>query len=114
MARSKLCAAVALGLLTWAAPAHGQNAVLKATATGNPQLKSIQAISFAPQGVLLIGDGKGAQVVAVETGDTTPRKWTSPEIAKVNDRLGGRLGTTGKGVQINRLAVNPASGTAYF
>jgi hypothetical protein len=114
MARSKLCAAVALGLLAWAAPAYGQNAVLKATATGNPQLKSIQAISFAPQGVLLIGDGKGAQVVAVATGDTTARKWTRPEIAKVNEQLAGRLGTTGKGIQINRLAVNPASGTAYF
>jgi hypothetical protein len=116
MARSKLggLAAAVLGLLAWAAPAHAQNPVLKATASGDPQVKSIQAISFAPQGVLLIGDGKGRQLVAVETGDTTPRKWTRNEVARIDEQLAGRLGTTAKGIAITRLAVNPASGTAYI
>src|SRR5262249_48078045 len=113
MARRKLCtaAALALGLLAWAAPAHAQNAVLKTTATGNPQIQSIQCISFAPQGVLLIGDGKGRQVVAVQTGDTTPQKWTRTEIPNIDEQLAGRLGTTRKGITVKRLAVNPASPT---
>jgi hypothetical protein len=116
MARRKLgtAAALALGLLAWAAPAHAQNPVLKTTATGNPQIKSIQAISFGPQSVLLIGDGKGRQVVAVATGDTTPQKWTRTEIPNIDEQLAGRLGTTRKGITIKRLAVNPASGTAYI
>ena len=116
MIRTKLggLVAVALGLLAWAAPAHAQNTILKAAASGDPQVKSIQAISFAPQGVLLIGDGKGRQIVAVETGDTTPHKWTRNEVAKIDEQLAGRLGTTAKGITISRLAVNPASGTAYL
>ena len=115
MARRKLCtvAALALGLLAWAAPARAQNAVLKSTATGDPQIQSIQCLSFGPQGVLLIGDGKGRQVVAVATGDTTPQKWTRTEIPNIDEQLAGRLGTTRKGITIKRLAVNPASGTAY-
>jgi hypothetical protein len=116
MARRKLCtaAALALGLLAWAAPAHAQSAVLKATATGDPQIQSIQCISFAPQGVLLIGDGKGRQVVAIQTGDTTPQKWSRTEIPNIDEQLAGRLGTTRKGIAVKRLAVNPASGTAYI
>ena len=114
MARKLYAAALALGLLAWAAPAHAQNTVLKTTATGNPQLKSIQAISFGPQGILLIGDGKGRQVVAIATGDTTLQKWTRPEIANIDEQLAGRIGTTRKGIEIKRLAVNPASGKAYI
>ncbi len=106
-------AALALALLAWTAPARAQGPVIKATATGDPQLKSIEAIAFAPQGVLLIGDGKGAQLVAVETGDTTPQKWTRSEIPNIDRHLAERLGTTAKGIQVNRLAVNPASGKAY-
>ena len=37
---------------------------------GNPGIKSIEAIAFGPNGLLLIGGG--ARVVAVETGDTSP------------------------------------------
>jgi hypothetical protein len=116
MARNKLggAAAVVLGLLAWTAPARAQGPVLKATATGDPQIKSIEAIAFAPQGVLLIGDGKGAQLVAVETGDTTLQKWTRNEIPKIDQHLAERLGTNAKGIQLTRLAVNPASGKAYF
>ena len=33
-------------------------------------LQSAGALAFAPNGVLLIGDSAGGQIVAVETGDT--------------------------------------------
>jgi hypothetical protein len=101
---------VAFALTTLSAQAQ----TLKDPVTGNPGVKSIEAISFAPDGVLLIGDGKGNQVVAVDTGDTKEIKWTKTEIAKIQDELAGRLGAAGKDVQILKLAVNPASHTAYF
>jgi hypothetical protein len=117
MARSKRWAAaagVALGLLALTVPVYGQNAILKSTATGDPQVKSIEAIGFGPQGVLLIGDSRGRQVVAVDTGDTTPKPWSKVEIPNIADKLAARIGTNAKGIEILKLAVNPASFTAYF
>jgi hypothetical protein len=94
-----------------AAPAQ---TLLKNPTTGNPNVKSVDAISFGPQGLLLIGDSKGRQLVAVDTGDTKPLNWTKTEVAGIKDQLAGRIGTTAKGIEINKLAVNPASHTAYF
>jgi hypothetical protein len=110
------CAAVltALVLGLGAATASAQTTVLKDPANGTPELKSIDAIAFAPGGVLLIGDGKGKQVVAVDTRDATQTPWTKTEMKAIKDDLGGRLGTTGKDIEIVKVAVNPASQTAYL
>ncbi len=78
---------------------------------GNPKIKTIEAIAFAPKGVLLIGGG--AQVVSVETGDTTPMKWSKTEIADIDQLLAGKLGLQAKDIEVRKLAVNPASGKAY-
>src|SRR5438270_14067980 len=117
MARSKrwaVAAGVALALLALTVPAYGQGTILKSTATGDPQVQSIEALAFGPGGVLLIGDSRGAQVVAVDTGDTMPKPWSKVELPRVDEKLAGRLGTTARGIEILKLAVNPASFTAYF
>lgn len=116
MARTKTLSAlaVALGLLCLPLAVQAQTNVLKNTVTGNPEIKSIEAISFAPGGVLLIGDSKGAQVVAIDTGDTQSKSWTKTERANINEELAGRLGTKAKNIQIMKMAVNPASQTAYI
>jgi hypothetical protein len=79
---------------------------------GNPNLKTIEAIAFGPKGLLLIGGG--AQVVSVETGDTTPAKWSQTEIDAIDKVLAGKLGLAPKDIEIRKLAVNPASGKAYI
>src|SRR5260370_28731007 len=81
---------------------------------GDPGIKSIEAIAFGPDGLLLIGDGKGAQVVAIETGDLKTIQWTKTEIANIKDHLAGRLGTTASGIDILKMAVNPASHKVYI
>jgi hypothetical protein len=81
---------------------------------GDPGIKSIEAIAFGPDGLLLIGDGKGAQVLAIETGDLAPVKWSKTEIANIKEQLAGRLGTTASGIDILKLAVNPASHKVYI
>src|SRR5437773_7340690 len=91
------------------APALAQSNPLKNPDQGSPAVQSIEAISFAPDGVLLIGDGKGRQVVAVDTGDTTQTKWTKTEIANIQGELAGRLGAMANDIQILKVAVNPAS-----
>jgi hypothetical protein len=79
---------------------------------GNPKIKTIEAIAFGPDGLLLIGGG--AQVVTVETGDTKEIAWSKTEIAGIDQLLAGKLGMTAKDLQIQKIAVNPASRKAYI
>ncbi|MCI0377089.1 MAG: hypothetical protein L0215_05760 [Gemmataceae bacterium] len=105
MLRWTLCLAAAVCML---AP------VAASADTGNPGLKSIQALAFGPDGLLIIGDGAGAQIVSVETGDKTATQWTKSQPGDIKEQLAGRLGTNANGINILKLAVNPASQTAYF
>src|SRR5262245_2307068 len=80
---------------------------------GDPKVKSIDAISFGNDGLLLIADSKGAQVVAVETGDLAETKWAKTEIEGIDQLLAGKLGLMAKDIQILKVAVNPNSRKAY-
>src|ERR1700681_3039417 len=91
---------VAVAMLGFALAARADSTLLKGAATGNPEIKSIEAICFGPQGLLLIGDGQGNQVVAVDTGDTTAQTWSQTEVKNIKDELAGRVGTTAKGIAI--------------
>jgi hypothetical protein len=79
---------------------------------GNPKLKSIEAIRFGPNGLLLIGGG--SDVVSVETGDTKEAgTWSKTEITNIDSVLAGKLGLAAADIEIRRIAVNPASKKVY-
>jgi len=78
---------------------------------GNPKLKSIEAIRFGPNGLLIIGGG--SEVVTVETGDTKETSWTKTDIADFDQLLAGKLGLKANDIEIKRIAVNPASRKLY-
>ena len=101
-------------LLTGSAISGEAADVLRKTATGTPELKSINVIEFAPGGVLLIGDGTASQILAVQTGDTKAVKQPEAKIEGIAAKLAASMGTTAKGIEIVDLAVNPASGRVYF
>jgi hypothetical protein len=105
MSMLRTCFVLAAALVV-AAPVAAQQA-------GTPAVKSIEAIAFGPEGLLLIGDSKGAQVVTVQTGDTKAREWSVKEVADIKGQLAGRLGAMASGIEIQKMAVNPASNTAY-
>jgi hypothetical protein len=105
---------IAVALLALAVPAYAKSSALKSSVTGNPKLQSIDVIAFAPQGLLLIGDGRGAQIIAVDTGDTAPKGSTHAAVDNIDEKLAGRIGTKPAGIEILHLAVNPASGVAYI
>src|SRR5262249_32212130 len=79
---------------------------------GNPKIKTIEAIAFGPDGLLLIAGG--SQVVSVETGDTKPSAWSKTEIANIDQLLASKLGLDAKDIEVRKLAVNPASHKAYI
>src|SRR5689334_3988851 len=103
MMRSFFAAAVLLGVAAFAQADQG-----------NPKVKSIDALAFGPDGLLVIGDSKGSAVVTVETGDIKETAWAKTEIAGIDQVLAAKLGLTAKDVQIQKIAVNPASRKAYI
>jgi len=96
----------------------GAIAAIGLTATAAPgdtaKLQSAGALAFAPNGVLLIGDSAGAQVFAVETGDTAKGGSGKVEIADLTGKIAAMLGTTADQVAVNDVAVNPISGSVYL
>jgi len=78
---------------------------------GNPKLKSIEAIRFGPNGLLLIGGG--SDVVTVETGDTKETTWTKTDLTGIDGLLAGKLGLKSGDIEIRRIAINPASHKLY-
>ena len=116
MSKPNLFQSVAAALAVAFSLAHSAHSAspIKAATVGTPAVEGINVISFAPAGVLLIGDGRGAQLIAVETGDTTLTPWTVARVDKIDEKLAAKLGTTAAGIEILHLAVNPASHTAYI
>lgn len=78
---------------------------------GNPKLKTIEAIRFGPNGLLIVGGG--SDVVTIETGDTKETTWSKTEVANIDEVLAGKLGLKAKDIEIVRIAVNPASKKLY-
>ena len=82
---------------------------------GTPDLKSAGPMAFGPEGILFIGDAKGAAVFAVRSGD----KSGDPSKVKINiENLPGKLaevfGVDAKEIQINDMVANPFSGNVYL
>ncbi len=81
---------------------------------GTPDLKMAGPLAFGPDGILFIGDPQGAAIFAVATGDTKAGPGGALKVDGIDDKIGAMLGTNAKGILINDLAVNPASGKAYL
>ena len=99
-------------LVGWIANATAKP-VVATSVVGNPELGRIDVLSFAPGGVLLIGDGAKRQVVAILTEDVQPVGRVSG-MKGVNSQLALLLGAPADGVELIDMAVNPASGRIYL
>lgn len=88
--------------------------VTKSFVTGTPDILSINAIAFGPQGVLFVGDSKHASVFAIETGDINDAKEAGDVSVEGFDvKLAATLGTTVDQIEIQDIAVNPLSRKVY-
>jgi hypothetical protein len=82
---------------------------------GKPDLKSAGPLAFGPDGILFVGDAKGAAIFAIDTGDKPESAEAGAlKVAKVDTQVAALLGTTADKILINSLAVNPASGAAFL
>ena len=81
---------------------------------GTPELKSAGPIAFGPDGVLFVADPWGAAVFAIDSGDKGPAVKGEFSVEKIDAKVAALLGTTASEIEIQDLAVNPASGNAYL
>lgn len=80
---------------------------------GTPEIKSISALTFGPDGVLFIGDSKSATVFAVDTKDAGNTQVPAVEIKNIDQKIAALLGTEAQNITIQDIAVNPVSKSVY-
>jgi hypothetical protein len=82
---------------------------------GAAELKSAGPLAFGPDGILFVGDAKGATVFAIGTGDTkgNPTK-VDLNISGLNSKVADLLGVNADKITINDLAVNPLTGNVFL
>jgi hypothetical protein len=83
--------------------------------TGTPDIKSISAMTFGPNGILFIGDSKSATIFAVDTKDKAlVDKPAAMNLKNFDQKIAAVLGTEAKNLRILDMAVNPLSKTVYL
>ncbi len=80
---------------------------------GTPQIESMNALAFGPEGILFIGDSKSAKVYAVDTEEEKIKEAKEVRIANFDHEVAGALGTTADKISIQDMAVNPLSKAIY-
>lgn len=89
--------------------AHGDDS------TEAPEIQSMNALAFGPEGVLFVGDGKGGAVFAIDVADSEPGEVKEGlSVRDIETKIGAVLGTTADQVMIHDLAVHPVSRKVYL
>lgn len=108
----RLVPCVIAGLLVSMSAAFGAEWGLK---EGSPDIKSAGPLAFGPDGILFVGDAKGATVFAIGTADTKgdPSK-VAINVSGVNAKVAELLGVNADKIAIVDLAVNPLTGNVFL
>lgn len=106
----------ALTLLTaMAVSSVGNAANLWQLKEGTPDLKSAGTLAFGPDGIIFVGDQKGAAVFAIDTGEAKGKASASElNVDGVADQVAKALHVSAKDVSVNDLAVNPSTGQIFL
>jgi hypothetical protein len=114
MRKPILLSLVSLGLLLCCQAANADD-VTQGCKKGDVKLESAGPLAFGPEGILFVGDARGAAIVALATGDTKG----DPEakdynLERIDVGVAGALGVEPNQILINDVAVNPLSGNVYL
>jgi len=106
---------VIAALFTVAATYNDSDSLTKDFVSGDTGIRSINSLSFGPEGILFIGDSDNAAIYALDTKDKS-LKAAADNIAvdKFDEKVAEVLGTTVDNIWISDMAVNPVSKTPYF
>ena len=71
-------------------------------------------MAFGPDGILFVGDSLGAQIVAIDTGDTKAVATGSVHVQGIDSKIAAALGTTADQISIKDVVTNPVSKNVYI
>lgn len=101
-----------LGFTLTATP---DNSLTEDFITGNPEVKSVNALAFGPQGILFIGDSRQAAIIAVDTKDNQAQEAPeSIDLKNIDQLIAALVGTIADDIVIQDMAVNPVSKKIYL
>ena len=81
---------------------------------GNPEIQSVNALAFGPEGILFIGDSKRAEIFALDTRDETMAEASDISMDQVDQKIAALLGTAADAIVIQDMVVNPTSQSVYI
>ncbi len=82
---------------------------------GTPNIQSINALAFGPDGILFVGDAEGANVYAIVTDDTKlGEKVESISLIGVDATIAKLVGASVDDFSIVDMVVNPVSKNLFF
>src|SRR5579872_2939667 len=81
---------------------------------GKVDVKSAGPLAFGPNGILFIGDSLGAQIFAIDTGDTKAVSTASISVTGVDGKIAAALGTSADQISIKDVTTNPVSKNVYI
>jgi len=81
---------------------------------GHPPIQSVSALAFGPDGILFVGDSKGAAIYALETGDTKGVTPLAAQVPAIIQEVAKQIGVTAPTVKITDLAVNPETRSVFL
>jgi hypothetical protein len=81
---------------------------------GTPELQSIGALAFGPEGILFIADPQAAAIIALDTQDRAATSTDRPKVEALDEKIASLLGIESSQLAVNDLAVNPLSGNTYL
>ncbi len=83
--------------------------------SGTPEIQSAGPLAFGPDGILFVGDTRGAALFAIATGETGKAEETKAvDVSDLQRKIAERLGTTARDIAVNDMAISPASGKVYL
>ena len=90
---ARVSAAVVLSLTLALASSAGAADPRPGLTKGRPDIRSLSALAFGPEGVLFVGDSKGGGVFAIDLGPREAREIKEPkEVTDVEGKLAALLG----------------------
>ena len=108
-----LCLLVSLGMIQLFASPHDPTP--EGFIFGNPEIQSINAMAFSPEGILFIGDSKHAAVFAIKTDEQASRSAAENiNMSQIDKTIAAQLGVDAKDVSILDMAVHPVSKAIFL
>ncbi len=93
---------------------HANDSLTQDFVTGNPNIGSINAMTFGPEGILFLGDSKNAEIIAIDLSTAKKAVNNKLYLKDVESLLSQLLGADSDQVQIVDMVVNPINQNIYI